>query len=240
MIFLVFLFVLIYGTQIFEFLKEDDLKTYTDILNQDIHKVIKRRKVEMLLMLGILYFIPSHLQKFFVLVILLVYKQPYFKIKREYTDLKEMLNLQFSIWLRMIEVLLAFHTVPVAIHHSIESAPTLMKQPLKELSKDLQDEPLNKESYLGFMSDYEELYIERSMHHLYRYAILGSDDASLQLSNMIEDNAQGLINAREKMFEDKLAFYSWFGLVPMLLVALSFLGLMFIVLTNLMKGGWHI
>lgn len=236
---LVFIFVLIYGVPLFNIFKEEDLKKYTDILDKDIQKVLKKRKCSVLIMLVVLYFMPSHFQKYFVIVVYIVYKQPYLNLRKEYKALQETLNLQFSIWLRMIEVLLAFHTVPMAIYHSIDAAPFLMKKPLKELSLELKEDPLNKAAYLGFMVDYEELYIERSMHHLYRYAILGSEDASLQLSNMVKDNAQGLINTRDKMFEDKLAFYSWFGLIPMLLVSICFLGLMFMVLSNLMKGGWH-
>lgn len=235
-----FIVVLIYGRQLFDFFKEKDLKKYCDVLGKDEKKLLKKRQIEMLLLLMLLFFIPSDKQKYFVILIIFVYKNTYFNLKREFLKLKKSLNLQFAIWLRMMEVLLSYHTVPLAIEVSIASAPELMKKSLQKLVKDLKKDPLNRDTYLNFMSTYEELNIERSMHHLYRYAVMGSEDASIQLSNMVEDNAESLLKAREDMFESRLNFYSWYGLVPMLLVSMSFLGLMFMVLSNLMKGGWHV
>lgn len=240
MILIIFILIAFYGKPLLNFFKEKDLKKKCFVLNVDMTKVLKRRKIELLLMFAILMFIPKDYQKFFILLIYLVYKQPYFKLNRELKKLKEELNLQFSIWLRMMEVLLSYHTVVLAIEKSIASAPHLMKHHLEILVKKLSHDPLNRDIYLSFMSDYEELNIERSMNHLYRYAVLGSQDANLQLSNLIDDNAKELIKVRESLFERRLNFYSWFGLLPMLLVSLSFLGLMFLVITNLMEGGWNI
>lgn len=240
MIILMINVMLIYGLPILSFLQEKDLKKKCEILSVDAQKIIKRRKRDLIILLVILYFMPSDKQKYFLILIYLVYKQPYFKLMHDIKSLKEALNLQFAIWLRIMEVLLSYHTVVLAIEKSIESAPVLMRVKLKELVIDLKEDPLNRDVYVNFMSEYDDLNIERSMHHLYRYAVMGSSDANVQLTNMIEDNAKELIRIRSEMFESRLNFYSWFGLVPMLLVSLSFLGLMFMVLTNLMEGGWSI
>lgn len=240
MILIPFVFVALFGKQIMTVLKEKDVDKYCALLNKDADKLLKRRRIEMIVMLMLLFFVPKENQKYFIVLIVFIYKNPYLTLKREFNTLKKSLNLQFAIWLRMMEVLLSYHTVPLAIEASIESAPQLMKGPLKELSNKLKHDPLNRDTYLSFMESYEELNIERSMHHLYRYAVMGSEDATIQLTNMVEDNADSLRKAREDMFESKLNFYSWYGLVPMLLVSMSFLGLMFLVLTNLMKGGWNL
>lgn len=240
MIIVLFIFVLIFGQQIFAVLAEKDLNDKCNTVGISKKRIIKKRRIEMALLLLIMIFIPKQYQKYFVVLLIAVYKQPYLLLNSKLNNLKKSLGLQFSIWLRMMEVLLSYHTVPQAIQASIASAPDLMVKPLQILSEELQYDPLNRDIYLGFMKSYGELNIERSMHHLYRYAVMGSDDATIQLSNMIEDNAKVLIKTREKLFEEKLNFYSWFGLIPMLLVSMCFLGLMFMVLTNLMKGGWNL
>ena len=228
----------LYGYVVCDFLKENDFEKLCEMLEINSHKYLRKRQIECIVMLVILFFMPAYYRKYFLVLIYFVYKMPYFNLKKKVASLQKTLHLQFSIWLRLMEVLLTYHTVAQAIYHSIEAAPFLMKEPLRKLSDELREDPLNQSAYLGFMQDYEELYIERSMHHLYRYALLGSDEASNQLTTMIHNNAQTLIQSRQNLLDGHLNFYSWFGLVPMILVSLSFLGLMFLVLSNLMKGGW--
>lgn len=230
----------IYGKKIINFLKEKDFEHKCKILNIDSGKLLKKRRIEMILLFIVAYFVPLDYQKYFLVVIFVVYKQAYWKLNQNLNQLKKDLNLQFSIWLRIMEVLLNYHTVVLSIEASIEDSPKLMQHHLQDLVEKLKDDPLDRDVYLNFMSDYESLNIERSMHHLYRYAVMGSTDANVQLTNLIEENAKELIEVRRNLFDSRLNFYSWFGLVPMLLVSLSFLGLMFMVLTNLMKGGWSI
>lgn len=232
--------VIFLGQPLIVHLKENDFQKLCEILHVNEEKLLKKRWLELIVMLVIMQFIPKTNIRYFVFVVFIVYKHPYFKLRRKFKSLNKALNLQFSIWLRMMEVLLSYHTVPLAIRYSIEAAPVLMKAPLKTLASLLQQDPLNRDIYLNFMKDFEVLNIERSMHHLYRYAVLGSEDASLQITQMVEDNAKSLVKSREQLFESKLNFYSWFGLLPMMLVSISFLGLMFMVLTHLMKGGWNL
>ena len=78
------------------------------------------------------------------------------------------------------------------------------------------------------------------MYHLFRYATLGNDDASRQLSTLIQDNAQQLKTMREDLMQQRLGFYSWISLIPMLALSLTFLGLMMVLLPQLVKGGWGI
>lgn len=230
----------VYGKQIINFLKEKDFDHKCKVLNIDSVKILRKRRIEMIVLCIVMYFVPKDYQKYFLALIFIVYKQAYWKLNQKLSQLKKDLNLQFSIWLRIMEVLLSYHTVVLSIEASIKDSPELMQHHLKDLVEKLKDDPLDRDVYLNFMSDYESLNIERSMHHLYRYAVMGSADANVQLTNLIEDNAKELINVRKNLLDSRLNFYSWFGLVPMLLVSLSFLGLMFMVLNNLMKGGWSI
>ena len=168
------------------------------------------------------------------------YYRHIFSVNAKFNSFKRNLNLQFSIWLRMMEVLLAYNTVVVAIGKSIDKAPLLMKTHLESLYEALLEDPNNQDAYFGFMGYMDDLNIGRAMHHLYRYGTLGTEDASTQLSGLIQDNAEHLKTHRKQQFEDRLNFYSWYGLLPMLLVSATFLALMFLVLSNLMEGGWQV
>lgn len=240
---MIFIFIglfIFFSDPIFKFLKEHDLEKKCALAQEDIKKFYKKRKLNVIIFLVLCAFLPKDMQKYFLMVVYFFYKLPYINLNSRLNELLKALELEFSIWLRMMEVLLEFHTVPISIEKSIASAPKLMQAPLQDLSDNLKLDPSNQELYLGFMSEYESLNIERSMHHLYRYTTVGTNDAKLQLSNMIEDNAKTLETNRQDLFEERLNFYSWFGLLPMVYVSFSFLGIMALVLTHLMKGGWHL
>ena len=228
------IFLIFCGMPVLKAMEDSTFKKSCDMVQVKISKIRSVRYIESLLISLILPFN-------FIMVLALggAYKRHEWMVQQKINDRKQNLNLQFSMWLRLMEVLLAYNTVPVAIEKSIENAPDLMISYLNDLSEALKVNPLNQDIYTSFMQEYEDLAIERAMHHLYRYAYMGTQDASVQLSNLIEDNAENLKQHRLKLLEKRLNFFSWYGLIPMFLVSITFLGLMFIVLTNLMKGGWQ-
>lgn len=228
------IFVIACGYPVVKMMESTEFKRLCEMLQVNINKVRRTRYIESILISVLLPF------NFFMFLVLILSNQRHdWMYQNKLNEKKQSLNLQFSMWLRLMEVLLAYNTVPVAIDKSIENAPELMIPYLSVLSKQLQSDPHNQQVYRSFMEEYEDINIERAMHHLYRYAHMGTQDASVQLSNLIEDNADNLKQHRDELLEKRLGFFSWYGLIPMFLVSVTFLGLMFIVLTNLMKGGWQ-
>ncbi|NLC64201.1 MAG: hypothetical protein GX753_00855 [Erysipelothrix sp.] len=232
---LMILFVVGCGWPLGMMLEDLDFVQQCQRVKVDIHKLRIKRYVELIVLSVLLPF-----KLYSILILVLSYKRHEMAVNKKEKELKRSLNLQFSMWLRMMEVLLVYNTVTVAIEQSIRYAPLVMKENLEKLYQALLINPQDQETYLNFMKEFGDLNIERAMQHLYRYAYLGNQDASTQLSNLIEDNAENLKEHRKTMFENELNFFSWYGLIPMLLVSITFLGLMFIVLTNIMKGGWQL
>lgn len=176
----------------------------------------------------------------FVPIGIVLYKLPYWKMKQERKVFIDQLNVEFAIWLRIMEVYLAYHTVHGALRHSLLKAPVFLRSSLEELCQKLEEDPTEKAHYLSFMEAYQKYNIQQTMYHLFRYATLGNDDASRQLTTLIQDNAQQLKLMREDIMQQRLAFYSWISLIPMLALSLTFLGLMMVLLPQLVKGGWGI
>lgn len=229
---------LLFGKPILEFFEEADAKKLCRILGVEHRKLVKQRQLELIVLGVVLFLTPMNKKYWIVMFMILIYKRHILQLRSKMKKLHSKLEIQFSIWLRMLEVLMAYNTVPKSIALSIDNAPDLIKPSLIIFAEDLALDPLDRALYTDFLSEFDALYIERAMHHLYHFALLGNESSESQLAMLVEDNAMELSNSRKQLFESKLGFFSWFGLLPMLWVSLVFLGLMFMVVSTLMQGGW--
>lgn len=229
---------LIFGKTILVFFEESDSKFLCKVLGVSRDKLIRQRQIEIVVLGVVMFFAPLDKKMWVLALMVIFYKRHILVLRSRMKQLYSKLEIQFSIWLRMLEVLMAYNTVPKSIALSIDNAPDLIKPSLVLFAKELENDPLNKDLYVEYLSDFDALYIERAMHHLYHFALLGNESSESQLAMLVEDNANELSNSRKKLFDSKLGFFSWFGLLPMLWVSLVFLGLMFMVVSTLMQGGW--
>ena len=235
---MILLLLLLFGKPLLIFFEEEDCIKICKLIGNDHNKFFKKRLRELQALSLILLLVSFDKKVWVLLVMFIMYKRHIFFLRRRLKSYKRKLRIQFAIWLRNLEVLLAYNTVNRAIELSIESSPSLLKESLKGFVEKISFQPRSRSIFIGFLNEFEELYIEQTMHHLYQYSLVGSESSSLQLSTLIEDNAITLQTYRQSLFDSKLGFYGWFGLMPMLWVSMTFLGLMYIVLTHLMKGGW--
>ena len=196
-----------------------------------------KSKVYLLMMIPLFFFKKWWFQIGGMILVYTIYR--YNLLKKE-QSFKRKLELQFSIWLRQLEVLLAYNNVGNAISLSIENAPDLLVPYLNELSQKIKDNPQDESVYLSFLKEFNILSVERTMHHLYRYSVLGTRDVEDQLQRIIVENTNQLKAHRNYLFESRLSFYSFYGLLPMVLMSITILGILFLVLIYLMKGGWNI
>lgn len=229
---------ILFGYYLIDSFQEHDLSNKCQVLGINKTKILKKRYIELIILNTLILFIDGRYKSYCVVLAYLLYKRHIYRVRYQFKKHQAEMLMQFSIWLRSLEVLLDYYTVPQAIEQSISNAPSLMRYQLQELTKSLDVDPMRKETYVNFMSEIEDTNIEKTMYHLYRYAVIGTNEATFQLTNMIKQNTGNLHKQRQNMFDQKLLFYSWFGLIPMLIVSIVFLGLMFLVLTQLLQGGW--
>ena len=196
-----------------------------------------KSKVYLLMMIPLFFFKKWWYQVGGICAIYGVYQYHLFQKQASF---KRKLELQFSIWLRQLEVLLAYNNVGNAISLSIENAPYLLVPYLNDLSEKIKVNPQDESVYLSFLKELNILSVERTMHHLYRYSVLGTSDVEDQLQRIIMENTNQLRAHRKNLFENRLSFYSFYGLLPMVLMSITILGILFLVLIYLMKGGWNI
>lgn len=223
---------------------ESDLKLYLSYKEKlDLKAFQERRYISSSKILFFIIFFPIlkfnlYYLAFIVGLTYFVYKKPYLEIKREFKQNLALVRYQFPIWLRQIQILLHNNNVINSLILSKDYAPDIIKQDLEMLILQLSESPNNVNVFIGFMDQFNISEINRAMKLLYRCYIVDKNESSKQLNRLIATTTKWIRQERLERQEDKLSFYEWVGIIPLLGVSVVFLIMMASLLANIFgKGG---
>ena len=133
-----------------------------------------------------------------------VFKMGYIKLKNYYKAHLHEIDAQLPYYLKSLEILIQHYTVPVAIGKSLEDAPKIFQEGLKELLQKINAGDSSITPYMDFAKDYPVRDSMRMMRLLYRLS-LGSQERKqeqlLQFSRSISSLQQ---KARETRYKNRL------------------------------------
>ncbi len=133
-----------------------------------------------------------------------VFKMGYIKLKNYYKAHLHEIDAQLPYYLKSLEILIQHYTVPVAIGKSLEDAPKIFQEGLKELLQKINAGDSSITPYMDFAKDYPVRDSMRMMRLLYRLG-LGSQERKqeqlLQFSRSISSLQQ---KARETRYKNRL------------------------------------
>lgn len=197
----------------FRVLKEDDYEfllraKYGD--NVDVDKVYSQRvKVGLITIVALIFLFLSNLT--FINIILsfvvgfFVFKNSYFGLKKYYKRHIHKINLMLPYFLKNMEILAQHYTIPVALSRSIETAPDIFKEGLRELIAKINEGDSSIEPYMEFARKYPVGDSIRMMRLLYRLG-LGSQENKHEQLIMFSRSVSTLQNkARETKYKERLS-----------------------------------
>ena len=133
-----------------------------------------------------------------------MFKLNYIKLKNYYKAHLHEIDAQLPYYLKSLEILIQHYTVPVAIGKSLEEAPKIFQEGLKELLQKINAGDSSITPYMDFAKDYPVRDSMRMMRLLYRLG-LGSQERKqeqlLQFSRSISNLQQ---KARETRYKNRL------------------------------------
>ena len=133
-----------------------------------------------------------------------MFKLPYLNLKNYYKSHLHEIDSQLPYYLKSLEILVQHYTVPVAIGKSLEDAPKIFQEGLKELLQKINAGDSSITPYMDFAKDYPVRDSMRLMRLLYRLG-LGSQERKqeqlLQFSRSISNLQQ---KARETRYKNRL------------------------------------
>ena len=133
-----------------------------------------------------------------------MFKLSYIKLKNYYKAHMHEIDTMLPYYLKSLEILIQHYTVPVAIGKSIEDAPKIFQEGLKELLQKINAGDSSITPYMDFAKEYPVRDSMRMMRLLYRLG-LGSQERKqeqlLQFSRSISSLQQ---KARETRYKNRL------------------------------------
>lgn len=171
----------------------------------DVNKLftarIRNAVLVTLLVIGYLLFTKINflLMIFAVVVGVFTFKMPYTSLRGYYKKHLTQINQMLPYYLKSLEILVQHYTVPVALGKSIETAPEIFKDGLKELIGKIEAGDSTVDPYMDFAKRYPVRDSMRMMRLLYRLS-LGSNENKQEQLVMFSKNVSTLQN---KMREDK-------------------------------------
>lgn len=162
------------------------------------------------------------------------------KLNSVYRKTRATLQFSFTIWIQSILAFIQTNTLLHALKLSLETVPRNLEHDVEILIKKIEENPEDREAFVGFMVRASTPEIRQTMKYLYRYCVESTVDATRQLQRIIEINNGRLRQQRLLAYSENVEMYTPLGLVPLISVGCLFLVLMTQVIVGLMERGWGI
>lgn len=221
---LIMLFALTYGGAIdtkklyddnkkfFAMLKEKDYdflvkSRYNGEVDPDVlfEKRIKQLMLASIAVFAILLFNFSWINLIIgIIIVLAIYKNQYSSLKSYYKKHLTEIDQTLPYYLKSIEILAQHYTIPVAISKSIETAPDMFKEGLREMIKKIDAGDSSIDPYIAFAEEYPVRDSLRMMRLLYRLSIGAQENKQEQLLVFSKSVSSLQNKAREQKYQKRL------------------------------------
>lgn len=193
-------------------LKESDYDFYVrakygDSVNADI-LFNKRIQNTLIVMLVVFCLLLKNMSYVYFLVILVAgfafFKLDYINLKNYYKKHLHEIDTMLPYYLKGLEILIQHYTVPVAIGKSLEDAPDIFKDGLKELINEINAGDDTIEPYMAFARKYPVRDSMRMMRLLYRLSLGRQERKQEQLLAFSKTISNLQQKARETKYKNRL------------------------------------
>lgn len=196
----------------FRRLKESDYEFYVkakygDAVNADI-LFNKRLQNSLIVMLVVFCLLLKNMSYLYFIVVLIVgfafFKLDYINLKSYYKRHLHEIDTMLPYYLKGLEILIQHYTVPVAIGKSLDDAPDIFKDGLKDLINKINAGDDTIEPYMDFARQYPVRDSMRMMRLLYRLSLGRQERKQEQLLAFSKTISNLQQKARETKYKNRL------------------------------------
>lgn len=138
------------------------------------------------------------------IIVIVLYKNQYSTLKSYYKKHLTQIDQTLPYYLKSIEILAQHYTIPVAISKSIDTAPPIFKDGLREMIKKIDAGDSSIDPYLKFAEDFPVRDSLRMMRLLYRLSIGAQENKQEQLVVFSKSVSSLQNKAREQKYAKRL------------------------------------
>lgn len=133
------------------------------------------------------------------------------------------LTKKFPRWVLRFALLASSQSIPSALRSSISSCPNVMKNELEKLTEEIDQNPTGIEPYIdffGYFDKNEMTQIRSMMLMVYSLSEYGSDEIDSHVLSIVKRNYALQATAEQIQDEERLARFSLFTTLPMILACI--------------------
>ena len=168
----------------------------------------KRLRNALIAIVAVICFFISELNYIYILVSLFigigVFKMDYMNIKKYYKTYMHQIDILLPYYLKSLEILIQHYTVPVALAKSMNDAPEIFREGLKELVDTINAGDSSINPYMKFARDYPVRDSMRMMRLLYRLSLGRQERKQEQLVTFSKTISNLQLKARETKYKERL------------------------------------
>ena len=193
-------------------LKESDYDFYVkakfgDTVNADI--LFNKRLQNSLIVMAVVFLLLLKNMSYIYFIIVIVvgfafFKMDYIKLKGYYKRHLNQIDTMLPYYLKGLEILIQHYTVPVAIGKSLDDAPEIFKEGLRELINQINAGDDTIEPYMEFARQYPVRDSMRMMRLLYRLSLGRQERKQEQLLAFSKTISNLQQKARETKYKNRL------------------------------------
>ena len=162
----------------------------------------------------------------------LIFKSGYSSLKSYYKKHLHEINLLLPYYLKSLEILIQHYTVPVAITKSVDDAPPIFKEGLRELIASIDAGDSSIDPYMAFAIKYPVRDSMRMMRLLYRLGLGKQERKQEQLIVFSRTISNLQAKSRETKYKERL---DKMEKKTMVMLSTTGIGVMLILLISIMR-----
>ena len=154
-----------------------------------------------------------------VIISYIIYKLDYMMLKSVFKQQQKSIKNSFPLWMSTLEVLIVTNNIPNTLRKSIASCPKPLKKDLEKLCLKLDRNPVDKEAYANFLSEYKIPEIQEIVLDLYQFNFIDKNNISKEFSALHDRINRIASDSRKERQESEKFFIGALNSIPLMIVS---------------------
>lgn len=153
----------------------------------------------------------------------IVYKLDYIMLKNAFKKKQVAVKDAFPLWMSMLEILIVTNNIPNTLKKSIVSCPEVLKEDLEVFVKKLEINPIDKEAYVSFLSEFNIPEIQEIVLDLYQFNFVEKNNISAEFSALHKRLNRLKSDTRKRRQSSEIFMIGTLNSVPLMCLAIYIL-----------------
>lgn len=151
------------------------------------------------------------------------------------TRMQTAMDKAFPRWVTRFALLASSRPIRVALIESIDKAPVVMREELQKLNQGFEEDPNSIQPYVGFFKDFELPQVRSMMMMVYSLNTADTKDIERHIMSIVKRNHLLQATAEKIEYDEKMAMFTLFTTIPMLLACVIMMIDVAMILLNMMN-----